>query len=201
MNKLTATIAAGLLLCLSGAARAEKSSPRTASRSNMLGSSEHQIYFGTDVDFALPVGNYSDINGVGGGVLLTAEYPLVGIVDNLSATARIGFQFHSDKDLGGGVSEHVHSIPVLLGAKYYLMPERQGLFGAFEMGLFDLMASADLGGGVSASDNSMKFGMGVGVGYTWEKWNARVNIHSHDIGNFGDAVMLSAGIGYEFAGL
>ena len=76
MNKLTATILTGLLLCFAGAARADKA--RTTNRSNMLGTQEHTIYFGTDVDFALPVGNYSDINGVGGGVLLTAEYPLVG---------------------------------------------------------------------------------------------------------------------------
>ena len=160
---------------------------------------ESKLLIGTDVDFAMPLGNYSDVNGIGGGVLLTAEYPLVGIVDQLSATARVGFQFHADKDLGAGTSEHVHSIPVLLGAKYYLQSDRQGLFGTAELGLFDLMAGADLGGGVSASDNSLKFGMGVGVGYAYEKWSARVNIHSHDVGNFGDAMMITAGIGYQFA--
>jgi hypothetical protein len=199
MNKLTA-IVTGLLLALPVAARADKAS-RSPSRSSMLSSEEPQILFGTDVDFALPIGNYSDVNGVGGGVLLTAEYPLRNIVDQLSLTARIGFEFHSDKDLGLGASSHVHSIPVLFGAKYYLMPDRQGLFGTVEAGLFDLMSNVDLGGGTSASSNDMKFGMGAGVGYTYEKWSARVNIHSHDVGNFGDAVMITAGVGYQFAGL
>jgi hypothetical protein len=199
MNKLTA-IVTGLLLAVPLAAHADRTT-RAPSRSNVLSSEEPQILFGTDVDFALPIGNYSDVNGVGGGVLLTAEYPLRNIVDQLSLTARIGFEFHSDKDLGAGVSEHIHSIPVLLGAKYYLMPDRQGLFGAAEMGLFDLMENADAGAAGSLSQNEMKFGMGVGVGYTYEKWSARVNVHSHDVGNFGDAVMISAGIGYQFAGL
>jgi hypothetical protein len=194
--KLTATIVTGLLLCFAGAARADKS-PRTPSRSSMLGSAEHQVYFGADADFALPIGNYSDVNGVGGGVLLTAEYPLAGIVDQLSLTARAGFQFHIDKDLGAGVNSHVHSIPVLFGAKYYIMEQnRQGLFAAAEVGLFDLMLSSTVG-----SDSSMKFGAGAGIGYAYDKWNARVNVHTHDVGNMGDSVMITAGVGYQFAGL
>jgi hypothetical protein len=195
--KLTATIVTGLLLCFAGAARADKTSPRPASRSNMLGSSEHQIFFGADADFALPVGNYSNVNGVGGGVLLTAEYP---VIEQLSATARVGFQFHANTTyLGADV--HMHSIPVLLGAKYYVMQQdRQGLFAAAELGMFDLMTAASVGA-TSASSNDLKFGVGAGIGYAYEKWNARVNVHSHDIGNFGDAVMITAGIGYQFAGL
>jgi hypothetical protein len=202
MNKLTA-IVTGLLLALPVAARADRAQHSPSRSSTLSNTDEHQILFGTDVDFALPIGNYSDINGVGGGVLLTAEYPLRGTIDQLSLTARVGFEFHADKAdvFGAGTGEHVHSIPVLFGAKYYVMPDRQGLFGSVEAGLFDLMAGADLGGGVSGSSNDMKLGMGLGVGYAYEKWNARVNVHSHDVGNFGDAVMISAGIGYQFAGL
>jgi hypothetical protein len=94
----------------------------------------------------------------------------------------------------------VHSIPVLLGAKYYVMQQdRQGLFAAAELGMFDLMTSATFGG-TSASSNDVKFGVGAGVGYQWNQWNARVNIHSHDMGNFGDSLMVTGGIGYQFAG-
>jgi hypothetical protein len=195
--KLTATIVTGLLLCFAGAARADKSSPRAPSRSSMLGSSEHQIYFGADADFALPLGTYADTNGVGGGILLTAEYP---VIEQLSATARVGFQFHANKSfLGADV--HTHSVPVLLGAKYYVMQQdRQGLFAAAELGMFDLMTGASTPT-ASASSNDVKFGVGAGIGYAYEKWNARVNVHSHDVGNFGSAVMITAGIGYQFAGL
>jgi len=90
---------------------------------------------------------------------------------------------------------HVHSIPILLGAKYYLMPDRQGLFGAVELGLFDLMTSAG-----NTSQNDLKFGTGVGVGYAMKQWNARVNLHSQDVGHFGDLLMITAGVGYQFAG-
>jgi len=92
----------------------------------------------TELEFGMPIGNYSDVNGVGGGVMLAGEYPLL---DALSATARIGFQYHANKTVAA-TDVHVHSIPILLGAKYYLMPDRQGLFGAVELGLFDLMTSA-----------------------------------------------------------
>ena len=192
MKKLT-TVAAAIVLCLSVAARAESSRRSTS----VSGSHGEKFFLGVDGSFGLPIGNYADVNGVGGGVLLTGEYP---VIENLSATARIGFQYQLDKNIPGlGVDTHVHSIPVLLGAKYYLMPDRQGLFGAAEIGMFDLMTGAS-SGGVSASQNDVKFGGGVGVGWAMKQWNARVNLHSHDFGSFGDAMMITAGVGYQFAG-
>jgi hypothetical protein len=65
--------------------------------------------------------------------------------------------------------------------------------------MFDLMTGAS-SGGVSASQNDVKFGGGVGVGWAMKQWNARVNLHSHDFGSFGDAMMITAGVGYQFAG-
>jgi hypothetical protein len=89
---------------------------------------------------------------------------------------------------------------VLLGAKYYVMQQdRQGLFAAAELGMFDLMTGATFGG-ASGSSNDVKFGIGAGVGYQWNQWNARLNLHSHDMGHFGDALMVTGGIGYQFAG-
>ncbi len=191
MKKLM-TVALAALFCAS-AARAE-STRRSTTVSNK--DQQHQFLVGVDTDFALPVGNYSNVNGVGGGVMLTGEYPMM---PELSATLRIGFNLHASKDLGGGDSIHVNNIPVLFGARYYFQPAHQGVFGAAELGLFDLMTSATVGG-FSGSDSSMKFGMGVGLGYQMKEWNARINLHSHDIGNFGDALMVSAGVGYQFAG-
>jgi hypothetical protein len=191
MNKVIATMSA-VLLCLAGAANAGDAKSHGVSGRNMSSKSQ-TILIGVDGDVALPLSSYSDVNGIGGGALLTVEYPML---EQLSLTARAGFEFHGSTTTLG-VDSHVHNIPVLFGAKYYLMEsDRQGLFAAAEMGLFALMA--DVGG---LSDTQMKFGVGAGVGYQWKEWNFRVNIHSHDIGNFGDAVMLSAGIGYEFAGL
>ena len=192
MKKLT-MIVAGLVLCISISARAE-SSRRSTSVSSTHG---EKLLLGVDGSFGLPIGKYGDATGVGGGVLLTAEYP---VIEALNATARIGFNYQFDKSPVAGTDTHVHSIPVLLGAKYYLMPDHQGLFGAAELGMFDLMSSIS-NGGASASQNDVKFGMGIGAGWQMKQWNARVNLHSHDVGNFGDALMVSAGVGYQFAGL
>ena len=190
MKKLTMT-AVAVLFCLSGAARAD-SSRRTTTIS---GSGQQQKFWvGVDGDVALPIGNYSDVNGIGGSLLIVGEYP---VMPELSATARIGFQYHANTNTLG-VDTHVHSIPVLLGAKYYLMShgDRQGLFGAFELGLFDLMTDVS---GVGSS-NDIKFGAGIGVGYAMKEWNARVSLHSQDVGHFGDLMMVTAGVGYTFAG-
>jgi hypothetical protein len=202
MKNLIAVVAVSL--CLSGAAFADKAGKAGASRSNIadLSSTSHSLFLGVDADFALPVGNYSNVNGVGGGAMLTAEYP---VMEKLSATARIGFQLHSSTTQtvpGTTVDMHVNSIPLLVGARYYVMPlgERQGLFAAAELGMFDLMTSFS-SGGVSGSSNNVKFGLGGGIGYQWNQWNARLNLHTHDVGNFGDALMVTGGIGYQFVGL
>jgi hypothetical protein len=194
MNKVITT--AAVILCLAGSANAGDA--RTShGRSTALASSAHQILIGVDVDAALPLSSYADINGMGTGALLTVEYP---VIEQLSLTARAGFQYHFDKSPVAGVDTHVHSIPVLLGAKYYVMQtDRQGVFAAAELGMFDLMASAS-GGGTSASTSEIKFGAGVGVGYAWNQWSARVNLHGHDLGHFGDSLMVTGGIGYQFAG-
>jgi hypothetical protein len=187
MKKLTMA-AMAILFCFSGAASAQ-----SARRTSSMSSTHHETFFvSTELEFGMPIGNYSDVNGVGGGVMLVGEYPLL---DALSATARIGFQYHANKAVSPTVDVHVHSIPILLGAKYYLMPDRQGLFGAFELGLFDLMT--DVGG---TSQNDLKFGTGIGVGYAMKQWNARVNLHAQDVGHFGDLLMITAGVGYQFAG-
>ena len=188
MKKLTMIVAA-FVLCISISARAD-SSRRSTSMSSTHG---EKFLLGVDGAFGLPIGNYSDVNGVGGGVLLTGEYP---IIEALSATARVGFNFQFNKTIGA-VDNHVRSIPVLLGAKYYVMPDHQGVFGAMELGMFDLMQGDSTGG----SANEVKFGGGIGAGWQMKQWNARLNLHAQDFGHFGDALMISAGVGYQFIGL
>ena len=190
MKRLIATIAAGVLLCICGAARAERASLRHKGRT---------VLVGLDTEFNVPLGNYADVNSVGAGAILTAELPLLEV---LSATARAGFQMHADGTVGGH-GAHVHAIPFLLGAKYNIGGERQGLFGAFELGMFDLMSSVDRRAGgntiTTTTSNDVKFGMGVGVGLQQDRWNVRVNVHTQDVGNFGSAVTITGGLGYQFA--
>jgi len=190
MKNAIAMIAA--LLCVAGAARAEKihSSPRNHKDQVRA----HNILFGLDTEVAVPVGNYADVNSIGGGPILTGEYTLT---DTWGVTMRFGFQGHSDRTIGA-VDSHVHSIPFLLGTKYYMGQEREGMFGAFELGMFDLMSSATPFNGQSVTSNDVKFGMGVGIGYQQDRWSARLNLHTQDVGNFGSAFMVTTGIGYSF---
>jgi hypothetical protein len=198
MKRIIATMSA--VLCLAGAANAGDARSHGVSGRNMSSKSQ-VLLFGVDSDFSLPISsNYSDFNGLGLGALLTAEYPMI---EQLSLTARAGFSFHLNKSPPGAptVDSHVHNIPVLLGAKYYLMEtDRQGLFAAAEMGMFALLQGQS-SGAASASQTDVKFGVGAGVGYGYKEWNFRVNIHTHDVGNLGDAVMVSGNIGYQFGGI
>src|SRR2546429_5349403 len=132
MKTLIATMAAGVLLCLSGAAQAQRA------QGSRLHSKGH-ILLGVDTEFGIPLGNYADVNSVGGGAVLVAEYPLMTA---LSASARIGFQAHVDRTVNG-LGAHVNAIPVLLGTKYYIGGDRAGPFGAFQLGTFDLLSSVD----------------------------------------------------------
>src|SRR5437762_541998 len=54
--------------------------------------------------------------------------------------------------------------------------------------------------GNSADQNDLKFGTGIGVGYAMKQWNARINVHTQSVGDFADALMITAGVGYQFAG-
>jgi hypothetical protein len=191
MKKAIAPIAS-LLLYLSGAAHAERSHP---SRSHGL-LRGHSLMFGVDTEIGVPAGNYSDANSVGGGALLTGELTML---EMLSLTARIGFELHTDRTVGT-TSSHVHAIPLLLGTKYYIGGEREGLFGTFELGLFDLVTSITRTG-PDVSSNDLRFGLGAGLGFQQDRWNVRVSVHTQDVGNFANAFMMSGGVGYQFYGL
>jgi hypothetical protein len=179
------------LLFVSSAARADK--VRSAGPHGFF--KEHNIRLGVDTEVGIPLGNYADANSVGGGAFLMGE---LALLEQLSGTLRIGFQAHMDRTVAG-VDSHVNAIPMLLGAKYFVGPDRQGMFGAFELGMFDLMSRVSRGT-VSATSNDLRFGMGAGIGYQQSQWSARVSVHSQDVGNFGSAMMITGGIGYQFAG-
>jgi len=183
-------VAFGFLLCVSGAARADRTH---VSRFHARG---HSILLGLDTEFGVPLGNYADANSIGIGAIVNGEFTMI---DMLSATMRIGFQGHMDRTVGT-LNSHVHAIPILLGTKYYIGPDRAGLFGAFELGMFDLMSSVDTPRNGTTTSNDVKFGMGVGIGFQQDRWNVRLNMHTQDVGSFGNALMLSGGLGYQFAG-
>jgi hypothetical protein len=182
-------VALGVLF-LSGAAFAERTRPSSQSHDFLR---EHNLRVGVDTEVGIPLGNYGDQNSVGAGVLVNGE---LALLDTISATLRLGYEAHVDRTFGA-VNSHVNAIPMLLGAKMWFGAERQGMFGAAELGMFDLMSSVSQGQS-SATSNNLRFGLGAGVGYQQGPWNARVSVHSQDVGNFGSAMMISGGIGWQF---
>ena len=55
--------------------------------------------------------------------------------------------------------------------------------------------------GAGTSSTDLRFGLGAGIGVQQDRWNVRVNVHTQDVGSFGNAFMMTGGIGYGFAGL
>jgi hypothetical protein len=191
MKKVISALAVSVL-CLSSAARADRSH-NSGSRGFLK---EHSLRLGVDTELGVPLGNYSDVNSVGAGVMVSSE---LAITDALAGTARLGFQAHMDRSVGIA-SSHVNAIPFLLGTKYYLSSERQGMFAGFELGMFELISSTQRGT-VSNTVGDLKFGMGVGVGIQQSQWSARMSMHTQDLGNFGNAMVITGGIGYQFGTL
>ena len=100
MKKALVQIAC-LLLCVSGAAHAEKT------HAHFLRG--HNLSFGLDTEIGIPLGNYADASSVGGGGALTAELTLL---DTLSATMRAGFEMHSNRDVAAGTLRFDHIGPL-----------------------------------------------------------------------------------------
>jgi hypothetical protein len=190
MKKIISAIAVGLVF-VSSAAHADR--VRSAGSHSFF--KEHNIRLGIDTEVGIPLGNYGDVNSVGGGAFLMGE---LALLDQVGGTLRIGFQAHMDRSLAGNDS-HVNAIPMLMGVKYYVGPDRQGMFGAFELGMFDLMSSVSRGT-INTTSNNLRFGMGAGIGYQQSQWSARVSVHTQDVGSFGNAMMITGGLGYQFAG-
>ncbi len=45
------------------------------------------------------------------------------------------------------------------------------------------------------------FGLGVGLGFQQDRWSVRMNLHTQDMSNFGNAFVMIGGIGCEFSGI
>src|SRR5437763_10727649 len=102
------------VLCLSSSAFADKSRPAAPASHGFL--QDHNLTVGVDTEAAVPLGNYSDVNSVGGGVFANAE---LALLDTVSATLRIGFQAHMNRSIGG-FDSRVNALPILIGGKAWL---------------------------------------------------------------------------------
>jgi hypothetical protein len=151
---LTSAIVASTLT-LAGGALAGEAAP------------EKKLSVGGDLQFVLPVGDFSDATGPLIGPVVRVGYRVAPAAE---VTGRIGFLYGISKsetvDTGLGtvsVSYGVNDIPVWIGGRYFFMQPDAGLYGAAEVGLNVLKGHAD-GGGTSGNSQT-RFGFDVGVGY------------------------------------
>ncbi len=152
--------------------------------------------------FALPVGNFSEVTGIGLGALLGIRHP---IATQLDVTGRAGFVYHFSKSDPDGVSSMGTSeLPLLGGVRYTFVPTNDGgFYGGAELGVSILFWRASVGGlglgTVSGSDTSAKVSTALGLGYQLGKLDMKGSLYVVDIGHLSDTMALMASVGYSFA--
>jgi hypothetical protein len=133
---------------------------------------DKKITVGGDLLFVLPFSTLSTVSGPQIGPLLRGGY---SVMPQLEVTARIGylFAFGTSRNLPGGLtaSLSVTDIPVWLGARYFVMEAPAGPYGAAEIGMNFLTASASGTNGTtgSSSTGDTRAGFNLGVGYVISK--------------------------------
>ncbi len=151
---------------------------------------------------ALPVGNFSEITGIGLGALIGIRHP---IAKQLDATGHAGFVYHFSKgDPTGRTSMGTSELPLLGGIRYTFVPVTDGgFYGAVEARVSVLFWRASVGGlglgTVSGSDTSVKVSTALGLGYHLGKVDMKGSLYVVDIGHLGDTTARMATVGYSFA--
>lgn len=169
---------------------------------------DKRITVGADLLFVLPVGDLSDATGPQIGPVIRGGYQLM---PQLEITARIGylFAFGKSRDVGSGnsASTSITDIPVWLGARYFLNGAPAGPYGAAELGLNFLNASASgtiNGASVSQSNGDTRGGFNLGVGYVLSKdlpIDVRLQYSYYNlVGTNGEGALMGIGLsaGYSF---
>lgn len=107
---------------------------------------------------SVPVGDLSDVAGLGFGAEVIVNYP---VMDKLVATGAIGYLYHLEKN-----DWTYTAIPIMVGAKYYFMP---GVFAGAELGLHRWGWEWETGG-FSGSSSSNELTITPQIGYELGKF-------------------------------
>ena len=156
-----------------------------------------RISLGFGVEGALPLGDFSNASNFGIGGMGLIAYP---VDPNLTLTGKVGYMSFSSKASGG---PSLHMIPVLVGARYFLMPSIESTsmrsYIAADAGIYN--SSVDLGGGFGTV-SSTKFGIAPTVGAQFAAGaGMNVDVHVNYSMIFTDpssTSFLGFGIGLEF---
>ena len=166
--------------------------------------SAQESQIGADLALAVPLGDWGDVAGIGGGVLGSYQYNIDG---QLGITGRLGFIIHAEKEAFGMTTSSME-IPIYGGVKYRFSEEINSLYGAGELGLTMLSSEScgtlDFGLGTPAQDfcvdsSDTKLGMTLGAGYDLDKLDFRGALWFPSVGDAGDIMGLLVTVGYKFA--
>lgn len=155
---------------------------------------------GVDGGLVLPLGDWSNVSGLGFGALGRFE---LALDPQLSVTGRLGYITHLEANDAYKTSE----LPILAGLRYGLSGEEDGLYVAGEAGLVNFtfrrpVASGVFGTTVSEGEKSSKsepkFGLTAGAGYRSGKVDGRAGIFIVSVGDLEETFGLMATIGYNF---
>ncbi|MFT7581656.1 MAG: hypothetical protein ACI9MR_003334 [Myxococcota bacterium] len=145
-----------------------------------------KMRLGVDLPILIPIGDFSDVAGLGLGVgLFHFEYKLSGI---LALTGRTGYLFHLDSN-----ERSTWEFPFVAGIKFFI----SDLYLAGEMGLNIVGLSVDSPiGTVSKSDT--QFATSLTAGYEIGDIDLRAGLWIPSLGDVGDGVELYFSAGYNF---
>lgn len=155
---------------------------------------------GVDGGLVLPLGDWSNVSGLGFGALGRFE---LALDPQLSVTGRVGYITHLEANDSYKTSE----LPILAGLRYGLSGEPDGLYVAGEAGLVNFTFRQPVAAGVfgttvsegeKKSTSELKFGLAAGAGYRSGKIDGRAGIFIVSVGDLEETFGLMATIGYNF---
>lgn len=153
------------------------------------------VRLGVDGALMIPVGNFSDLYGVGLGGLLRLEIePLPGF----AITGRSGYIQHFSKTLSGRLvtDAKLGELPILAGAKFYT---DSGLYGTLEFGGTWLNPSVTgTVTGINYTSSAFYVSAAAGAGLAFGPLDLGVRLHSVDLGHPGDTLQIGVTVGFNF---
>ena len=90
-----------------------------------------ETFFNAGVEFALPIGDWSDFYTFGVGASAGVE---LGLSDNFAVTGTIGYTFLIVDDPSDFIN-NAYLLPIQAGARYYFDQQRTGLFAEAMVGV------------------------------------------------------------------
>ena len=184
--------------CILAVSLAAVTAPVYGMAPGTLAAKEHtQMAVGLDLAGELPVGNFADVAGFGLGALGRFEYNINE--SPLAVTARAGYIWHLDKDVGANGTSSFSEVPLLAGLKYSL--PTAPIYIAGEIGAVMAMNKVEGVPGPDIDDSETNLGFTAGAGYELGDVDIRMSLNFLDVSNMADAMAIGVTFGYNFWGM